>query len=128
MKILQSGNGSDGHGAGSPILALAFSRNGGLLVRSAEDRTLCLWSVSSDLSQSARKATRQGAHRSNCFSFDPGGTHLAAGQSDGAIQFWTAGATLTESTRFDAHSGPTLHVAFSPNGEWLASAIRYAIF
>jgi WD40 repeat protein len=123
MKILPHGNGADGHAAGHPILAVAFSPIGDALVSTAQDRTLCLWSVPADLSLAARKSTKQWAHRSNCIAIHPNGGTLATGQSDGAIQFWSLGDSLVEADRIDAaHAGGVQHVAFSRTGQRFASA------
>ncbi len=123
MKILPSGNGINGHSTGSPILAVACSENGNHLVSTAVDRTICLWALSSDLSLATRKATRQGEHLSTCVGFHPGHGQIAVGQSDGSIQFWTAGETLEPAARIEeAHTGGVSHLTFSPDGEHFVSA------
>lgn len=124
MKTLPAGNGADGHSPGLPIVGLAFSFHGDLLLSTSKDRTLCLWSVPADLVQAMRKSTKQWAHRSNCVAADPrpGSAKFAAGQSNGAVQFWNADDALDSVETFDAHVGEILQLKFSSNGRRIASA------
>ena len=123
MEILPSGPG--GHSLNLPILALSFSPSGDSLVSTSQDRTLCMSSVPTDLSLATRKSTKQWAHRSNCVAYHPNGSMFAAGQSDGAIQFWMPGDNLVLASRTeiaDAHTGSVLHIAFTADGRRFVSA------
>ena len=124
MKTLPTGNGTDGHSPGLPIIGLAFSFHGDLLLSTPNDRTLCLWSVPANLAQAMRRSTKQCAHRSNCVASDPqpGSARFAAGQSNGAVQFWNVNDALDLAVSFDAHVGETLHIKFSSNGRRSASS------
>jgi len=124
VKILPAGDGADGHGTPPEILALAFLASGDQLLSTARDRTLCLWSVPADLSETSRLQTVQWAERTYCACWDPiaGHSRIAAGQSGGTIRFWTVDTGLTAAEVFAAHEGDVRQLAFSPSGARLASA------
>lgn len=107
----------------SRVTAVALSRDGRHMASVGADGVV-------DLSAPDGTDLRVIATKTELFSvaFDPAGSRLAAGGSDGAIRIWTI-ATLPQNggdvhadvTMADAHRGGVMSIAFSPDGNLVAS-------
>ncbi len=100
-----------GHGWAS--LSLAFSPDGHYLVSSGDDGTIKLWRFREGI------VVRTLREVASCVVFSPDGQYLAGGGS-GEVKIWRSSDGSLVRT-ISAHSGSILQIAFSPNGEYLAS-------
>jgi WD40 repeat protein/serine/threonine protein kinase len=99
------------------IRALAFSPDGKTLASVNAHAAVQLWDV-----VTARKYARlQGEDFLRSVAFSPDGWTVAAGTEQGRIELWDV-ARRRSCTKLHGHSGPVLSVAFSPNGQMLATA------
>lgn len=99
---------------------LAFSPNGQRLATATDQNTLQLWEVPSG------RLVRTMVNRAGNgiaplpLAFSPDSTTLATGDADNSIKFWNANTGARQLTlRVDE---PIRHLAYSPNGEWLATS------
>ena len=74
-----------------------------------------VWHLESGREHSALPENRQ----LRCMRFSPDGAVLAVGDGSGAVRLWKL--ATHQFTEFSAHAGPVLSLAFSPNGELLAT-------
>ena len=107
--------------AGTPI---EFSPDGGLLatVVSDDDRTrleIVIWNVQSGKEQARFESFRK--YWSDCCRFSPDGAAIAArSPKDGILGIWNV-ATGSLLAEMGEHKGPIWCVAFSPDGQLMAS-------
>jgi len=123
----------DGHE--DVVTTVTFSPDGRWLVSGSWDATIKLWNVAEVLeNKGATKATYTlEGHEGHVWStaFSPDGLWLASASRDRTIRIWDV-SILSEKSRSDSnqpeviqvlrgHNGGVNAVAFSPDGQWLAS-------
>ena len=113
------------------VTSLAFSPDGRTLASASNDHTIKLW----DVVTGQEKATLKG-HDDDVTSlaFSPDGQTLASGSCDNTIRLWDVAESVggprstraygTERTLLLGHTDMVLCVAFSPDGQRLASGGR----
>ena len=102
------------------VYALEFTPDGKWLLSGAADRSLKIWDVSSGERLYTVSDPLEGI---NAITIHPSGKRVAAGGLDRTIRIWELGekeGRLLHS--LIAHEGPILQIAFSPDGEKLATA------
>ena len=101
------------------ILSIAFSPDGSRLASAGEDQTARLW----DPATGALLATFRG-HTSKVLgvAFSPNGTRLLTASADGTVRQWDAETSREVEPPYDRHAGEVFAAAYSPDGQWVASA------
>jgi WD40 repeat protein len=99
-----------------PVVALAFSPRGDVLVSAGLDRLVKVWDVTR---RALRKDVEGHAAEPQAVAFTPAGSRLVSGDLDGVIHFWeTEGYQAVGSLRIG--EGPVRALAFAPDGRTLA--------
>ena len=102
------------------VYALAFTPDGKRLVSASADRGVKVWDVASGERLYTLSESTDGL---NALAFDPAGKRVAAGGLDRTIRVWSLdekGGTLVNS--LIAHEDTILQLAWSPDGNYLASS------
>jgi len=120
-------------GHGGDIRKVAFSPDGNMLASSSSDRTIKLWRVNG-----TEIATFRG-HTAGTWgvAFSPDGSTLVSSSGDKTVKLWRLAAVLNHQRGIDSqsevksedslfktlqgHNSAVMNVAFSPNGELIAS-------
>ena len=110
----------------------AFSPNGHLLATASIDHTVKLWAVPTGASLPDASSPDAPAGEILSVAFSPDGRRLASASRDHRITLWDVPAATSSLNRSSAqrreilagHSGTVWNVAFSSNGEMLASGSR----
>jgi WD40 repeat protein len=107
--------------AGNGIVhTLSFSPNGQRLATATEQNTLQLWEVPTGRLIRTLVERAGNGLAPLPLAFSPDGTTLATGDADNSLKFWNA-ATGARQLTLTVHD-PLRHLAYSPNGEWLATS------
>lgn len=103
--------------AGKPILALAFSPDGGRLASAGVDKSITIWDV-----QTRRRMQQLVGHDADVsgLAFTPDGNRLISGSADKTVRLWNA-QDGTQTKAFGQPS-PITALALNANGSLLASA------
>ena len=101
------------------VQALAFAPDGKTLASGGSDEKVKLWDVASR----KERATIDGHGKISWVTFSADGGKIATASQDRTVRLWQV-ADLSESRCFQGHNGWVHSVAFSPNGNLLASASR----
>jgi WD40 repeat protein len=119
---------SDAH---APVIGVAFSAQSHRLAVATADNHIRLWHTSTpvwrehpldDAQTLSSPSQAQGGYSSVAIS--PDGNLLAAGRSDGKVELWNLDSPDPHSRPIDAlqHEGMVTSLAFSPDGQRIASA------
>jgi WD40 repeat protein/serine/threonine protein kinase len=101
-------------------MALAMSPDGGSVVSGGMDRNIFVWDL---VSGAKRQALRSPSGAIAGLALQPGGRMLAAATTASRIWLWDLNRADAEPASIDHESNDTVQgLAFSPNGEFLASA------
>ena len=104
------------------MTAVAVHPSGAVLASGSEDRTVKLW----DVETGVRLAVLAGhGARVSSVTFNADGSTLATASDDGTVRLWTSLGRLRRT--LDLGGDPVLDVAFSPNGDLIASALSSGI-
>jgi WD40 repeat protein len=110
------------------VYSVAFSPDGKTIAAGGENNTL-LWEVSSKKELGSFPASKQ----TNSVAFSPDGKTIAVGNSDGTIRLWEVSSgkklltfadqstSLYGSADYEVHANYISSIAFSPDGQTLAS-------
>jgi WD40 repeat protein/tRNA A-37 threonylcarbamoyl transferase component Bud32 len=107
-------------GHGLAITSVAFSPDGKQLASASEDQTIKVW----DVGTGKEAATLHEEQTALCLAFSLDSLRLASGSEDGTVKLWTPPGRGVRSL---SPKGPTLHVAFSPDGRRLVGSGRDTI-
>jgi WD40 repeat protein/serine/threonine protein kinase len=106
------------------VLCAVFSPDGQQIASSDQDGWVKVWNA-----KTGQKVLQFRAHKDHAriVAFSPDGWRLATGGWDGRIKVWDAqalgpGRDARPSLTLEGPGGGVRHVAFSPDGRWLASA------
>lgn len=106
-----------GHEPSRFVYTVAFSPDGEKIVSCSQDDTVCIWDVTS-----GKLATGPISAKAYAVTFSPDGGHIALGCEDRPyVRIWDARTGTPVSLPFDGHKGYVLCVAFSPDGQQIAS-------
>lgn len=99
------------------IWSIAFSPEGNILASGSNDRTLRLWDVSTGSCIHTFTGHRDGV---TSLAYHPDGTLIASGSADQTLRLWHPSTGLVAT--LSDHTLPITCVAFSPDGQYLASS------
>jgi WD40 repeat protein len=109
---------------GDPV-SLDFSPDGGRLGISSHNPGIQLWDAATKETSLLTMALAAGGSHKGVVLFSPDGNLLAIGSTEGSIQIFDA-RTHVEQFRFKAFPDGISALAFSPDGEFLASGAGYS--
>jgi WD40 repeat protein/transcriptional regulator with XRE-family HTH domain len=111
------------------IYSVHFAPNQQTLASSSNDATIRIWEVSSGNCLSILQGHTSGVQ---CVRYSPDGQLLASGCRDGVIRLWSGDCSQNRSSKpriinssvklLQGHTDWVWNIAFSPDGQWLASA------
>ncbi|HIK44860.1 MAG TPA: GUN4 domain-containing protein, partial [Leptolyngbyaceae cyanobacterium M65_K2018_010] len=102
------------------VHTLRFSPNGQRLATATDQNTLQLWEVPTGRLLRTLVDRAGNGPAPLPLAFSPDGTTLATGDADNSLKFWNS-ATGARQLTLGVHE-PLRHLAYSPNGEWLATS------
>ncbi|MBI3373153.1 MAG: trypsin-like peptidase domain-containing protein [Betaproteobacteria bacterium] len=106
---------------GTPIQAIAVSRDGALIASGGRDGKVRIWKIDGGSHEPVGTlAAEQKAVQSVAFGGGADGV-VATGGQDGTVRLWDQSGR-PRGAPLRAHAGSVNAVAFSPDGEWIASA------
>jgi WD40 repeat protein len=105
------------------VWGLAYQPQGNWLASGGEDGSLQLWNPTTGHPVDGLQPTNPDGHI-RALAVAPHGDWLASGNLDGTIALWNLAATPLVSTSLLIHQEQVNGLAFSPNGQLLASASR----
>jgi len=117
------------YGHALPVLALAWSPDGARIASGGDDKTVQVWDVNSGM---LIYTHRGHSSRVQTLAWSPDGTRIASGGDDKTVQVWMLVkpkstffskllATSHSESTYRGHSAKVYALAWSPNGQRLAS-------
>ncbi|MDE3258695.1 MAG: Ig-like domain-containing protein [Gemmatimonadota bacterium] len=110
----------EGH-MGASVDAVVFSPDGRRLVSGSWDQVIHIRDVATRVQLATWEVVREGYGWSVSLSFSPDGSRLVSGFDDGTVRLWDL-ATRAEVATLEGHKRAVTSVAYSPKGDYLASA------
>lgn len=116
-------HGHDG-GASAGVFSVAFSPDSKLIASASDDKTVCLWEITSG--KAACNPLRGHKDAVNAVVFSPDGSRLASASQDGTVRLWDVATRvpLGDPLPENKDSIRFWDVAFSPDGKRLAIAVE----
>jgi len=105
---------------GGSVTSLVFTPDGNTLITGSGDGLIRLWDAAS-----GKERRRLGGHKGRvlCLALSPDGKTLASGSDDNTIGLWAVAAGRPLRLLKGSHGWVWVKaLAFSPDGQWLASA------
>ena len=107
---------------GGPATSVVFSPDGTVLASGGfGNQIIKVWEVATRRQVAMWEVPRDGHSRSRSLAFSPDGSQLVSGFQDGTVRLWDVD-TQTEIATLEGHPSWITSVAYSPNGDHLASA------
>ncbi|HOX60081.1 MAG TPA: hypothetical protein PLC99_24660 [Verrucomicrobiota bacterium] len=108
-------------GHSKDVTSVTFSADGKFIVSGSKDNTLCIWSTSpNDAMSEAFELPGKPNARVRSVAFSPDGKSVAAG-TDKIIFLWDVSTSTLLGSPFAGHTEDIYSIAYSPDGERIAS-------